>query len=489
MNTAYWVDFILVTYTISLTTLLIYSAHGFIMLFYKHRYNNVSHDLTNINLGDIVTVQLPLYNEMYMAERLINAVCKLDYPKDSIEIQVLDDSNDETSKIVENIVGRKIAEGFDIKHIQRCNRNGYKAGALKEGLKIAKGKFIAIFDADFIPPPDFLKNTLAHFYESNIGMVQTRWTHLNENKTLLTRVQAFALNGHFAIEQKVRNDAGFFINFNGTGGVWRKECILNAGNWDTDTITEDLDLSYRAQMKGWKFIYLKNVTTPAELPETIGALKSQQFRWTKGAIETAKKILPSVWKSDLSLRIKLQSTLHLTNNFVFPFVALTAILNIPMLFIKNTGGYNLYFQISSIFVIAFASTFLFYISAQKSVYVNWGKRALIFPVFLAGTMGLSLSNTKAVLEGMFNKKSEFVRTPKFNFDEKKVIENKYLANKRFSFLLFVEIVFAIYSLIGVIISLYYLELSAFPFNFMFFCGFFSVSVLSLKEVFIKNNYL
>jgi hypothetical protein len=456
------------------------------MLFYKHRYRNVSHDLTNIDLKEIVTIQLPLYNEMYMAERLINSVCKLDYPQESLEIQVLDDSTDETCMIVSNIVKKKIAEGFDIKHIQRTNRVGYKAGALKEGLETAKGNFIAIFDADFIPPSDFLKNTLSHFYESNIGMVQTRWTHLNENLSLLTRVQAFALNGHFAIEQKARNDAGFFINFNGTGGVWRKECILNAGNWEVDTITEDLDLSYRAQMKGWKFIYLKDVTTPAELPENISALKSQQFRWTKGAIETAKKLLPSVWKSDLSIRLKLQSTLHLTNNFVFPFVILTALLNVPMLFIKNAGNYNLYFQFSSIFVIAFVSTFLFYTAAQKGVYLDWKKRTLIFPVFLAGTMGLSLSNTKAVFEGMINKKSEFVRTPKFKTNSNQLEINKYFSSEKFSILLFLEITFAIYSLFGVIVSLYFIELSAFPFNFMFFFGFFSVAALSIKEIFVKK---
>ncbi len=479
-------DFILALYTISLSILLIYSTHGFIMLFYKYRYRNVSHDLTTVDFNQIVTIQLPLYNEMYMAERLIDAVCKLDYPKESLEIQVLDDSTDETSRIVSKRINKKLAEGFDIKHIQRNNRNGYKAGALKEGLEKAKGNFIAIFDADFIPSPDFLKKTLSHFYKSDIGMVQTRWTHLNENLSILTKVQAFALNGHFAIEQKVRNDAGFFINFNGTGGIWRKECILNAGNWETDTITEDLDLSYRAQMKGWKFIYLKDVTTAAELPENISAIKSQQFRWTKGAIETAKKLLPTVWHSDLSLRLKLQSTLHLTNNFVFPFVILTSILNVPMLFIKNTGNYNLYFQLSSIFIIAFISTFLFYTIAQKGIHLDWKKRSLIFPVFLAGTMGLSLSNTKAVLEGIANKKSEFVRTPKFRTNGSNIIQNKYFSGGNFSALLILEITFAAYSLLGVVISIYYLEVSAFPFNFMFFIGFFSVAMLSLKDVFIKK---
>ncbi len=464
-----------------------YSFHGFIMLYYQHKFKNKqSHPLQKIDTTKTVTIQLPLYNEMYVAERLINAVCKLDYPKDNLEIQVLDDSTDETVQIVANIVKQKSNEGFLITHIQRKNRIGFKAGALKNGLEKAKGEFIAIFDADFIPPSDFLKNTLPHFYSKNIGMVQTRWTHLNENHSLLTRIQAFALNGHFAIEQKVRYAAGFFINFNGTAGIWRKECIENSGNWEMDTITEDLDLSYRAQIKGWKFVFLKDVTTPAELPTEITALKTQQFRWTKGAIETAKKLLPSIWRSNLSTRLKLQSTFHLTNNLVFPFVLIVALLNLPLLVIKQTGNFNTYFNYSSIFILAFISTFLLYTTAQKNIYDDWIKRIFVFPFFLFGTMGLALNNTKAVIEGIFGKRSEFVRTPKFvtknNFSKK----NKYALKSKFSLLLFIEIFFAFYSLIGVIMSIYYYELLALPFNLMFFFGFFSIALLSFKQVLIKK---
>jgi len=486
MNSFPVAELVLVVYTVSLVILTIFSFHGFVMLYYQYKLRGKCKAvLPSVDTSQTVTVQLPLYNEVYVAERLINAVCNLDYPKNVLEIQVLDDSTDETTEIVEKLVLQKKAEGFNIKHIKRQVRKGFKAGALKYGLEFASGEFIAIFDADFIPAPDFLKRTLAYFVSDKIGMVQTRWEHLNEKESILTRVQAFALNGHFAVEQKVRNDAGFFINFNGTGGVWRKRTILDAGNWEDDTLTEDLDLSYRAQLKGWKFIFLPDVTTPAQLPTEILSLKNQQFRWTKGAIETAKKNLPAVWKSDLSFKIKLQSTFHLTNNFIFPFVVLVALLNLPLLFIKHQGNYNSFFNYSGIFILAFISTFLLYVMAQKNIYEDWKKRIFIFPLFLSGTMGLALSNTKAVLEGLLNKKSEFVRTPKF-LSGNNAAKKKYLGNSKISPLIFFEIIFASYSLIAVLSSLYLSEFAALPFNLMFFFGFFFVSILSLKEGLIKK---
>lgn len=485
MNNFLLAELVIAIYTFSLSMLFIYSLHGFVMLYYKHKFKDKSYDsLESIDTTKIVTIQLPLYNEIYVAERLINAVCNIDYPVGSLEIQVLDDSTDETTAIVSNIVAKKRAEGFSIYHIQRSNRTGFKAGALRNGLAKAKGDFIAIFDADFIPSSDFLKRTLPYFISKNIGMVQTRWIHLNENHSLLTRTQAFALNGHFAIEQKVRNNANFFINFNGTAGIWQKDCILDAGNWELDTLTEDLDLSYRAQLKGWKFVFLKDTTTPAELPIDINALRTQQFRWTKGAIETAKKLLQSVWKSNLSLRVKLQSTFHLTNNIVFPFVVIVAFLNLPMLLIKHTGNFQLYYQISSVFIFAFISTFLLYTIAQKSLHEDWMKRILLFPIFLSGTMGLSLNNSKAFFEGMLNKKSDFIRTPKLG--NKKISSNKYFTKNKISFLLITEIFFTLYSLASVVASIYLCELAALPFNLMFFFGFFSVSYLSLRQVLVKN---
>jgi len=480
-------ELILILYTISLSILLLFSSHGFVMLYYNNKFKKRDLREGSIDTSKIVTIQLPLYNEVNVAERLINAVCKIDYPKKNLEIQVLDDSTDETTKIVSDLILLKKSHGFNIKHILRDSRVGYKAGALKESLQSAEGEFIAIFDADFIPQTNFLQKTLPHFHSPEIGMVQTRWEHLNEMHSLLTKVQAFALNGHFVIEQEVRNKSGFFINFNGTGGIWRKECIEDSGNWHSDTLTEDLDLSFRAQIKGWSFIYLKDVTTPSELPSEISSLKTQQFRWTKGAIETAKKLLPTIWKSKLKFRTKLYSTFHLTNNLVFPFVLLTGVLNVPLLFIKNGGEFNFVINFMSIFILAFISTFLLYVLAQKNIHRDWIKRGLIFPIFVSGSMGMAINNSRAVLEGILNKKSEFIRTPKFSSGDDIQKQKKYLSTPKISIQLMLEILFTIYSFAGVIIAIYFLELAAIPFHLMFFVGFFSVSSLSLKQV-IVNNY-
>ncbi len=480
-------ELILILYTFSLTILLLFSSHGFMMLYYNSKFKRRDFLETSIDTSKIVTIQLPLFNEMNVAERLINAVCKIEYPKENLEIQVLDDSIDDTTKIVSDLIKLKRSEGLNIVHIQRDNRVGYKAGALKEGLQKASGEFIAVFDADFIPQANFLQKTLPHFHSKTIGMVQTRWEHLNEMNSLLTKVQAFALNGHFVIEQEVRNKAGFFINFNGTGGIWRKECIEDAGNWQADTLTEDLDLSFRAQIKGWSFIYLKDVTTPAELPSEISSLKTQQFRWTKGAIETAKKLLPTIWSSKLNLKTKLYSTFHLTNNLVFPFVLLTGLLNVPLLFIKNGGEFNYVINFMSLFILAFISTFLLYILAQKNIHRDWIKRGLIFPIFVSGSMGMAINNSRAVLEGLLNKKSEFIRTPKFSSGNDTINQKKYLITPKISFQLMLEILFTIYSFAGVIIAIYFTEITALPFHLMFFVGFFSVSALSLKQILINND--
>jgi cellulose synthase/poly-beta-1,6-N-acetylglucosamine synthase-like glycosyltransferase len=405
------------------------------------------------------------------------------YPKEKLEIQVLDDSTDETSTVVAKIVEEMVARGFDIKHIRRGTREGYKAGALREGLKVARGEFIAIFDADFVPREDFLLRTMPYFFlDERIGMVQTRWEHLNTEYSLLTRAQAMALDGHFVIEQAVRNRAGFFINFNGTGGIWRKACIEDAGNWHDDTLTEDLDLSYRAQLRGWKFKFLRNVTSPAELPSEIIALKTQQFRWTKGAIETAKKILPLVWSSNFPLRIKLQSTFHLTNNIVFPFILLAGILNVPLVYIKNHGGYETYFALMSIFVVAFVGSFLFYTFSQKEIYPDWRRRLFLFPLFMAGSMGFAVNNTKAVIEGLIGKKREFVRTPKYAIEKKgDAWTNKKYVPTRLSFTSFIELLLALYCFFGVLSSLYFSEIAAVPFQLLFCLGFGFVSFLSFKH--------
>ncbi|MGQ9798249.1 MAG: glycosyltransferase [Ignavibacterium sp.] len=482
-------DIVLIGYFLSLTILFVFGLHGFIMLYYHKKYrDNNPVPKPQIDENATVTIQLPLYNELYVAERLIKATCEIEYPKDKLEIQVLDDSTDETTEIVANIVKQKQAEGFDIKHIRRGTREGFKAGALKYGLEKAKGEFVAIFDADFIPHKDFLKKTLSFFTDEKVGLVQTRWEHLNGDYSILTKAQALALDGHFVIEQTVRNKAGFFINFNGTGGIWRKSCIEDAGNWHADTLTEDLDISYRAQLKGWRFVFLKDFTSPAELPSEINALKSQQFRWTKGAVETAKKILPLVWKSDIPLRVKLQSTFHLTNNLVFPFILLAAILNVPLIFIKNSGSHEAYFAIMSIFVLAFISSFLFYMYAQKDIRTDWRKKIVLFPLFMAGSMGFAVNNSRAVIEGLLNRKSEFVRTPKFKLESEKDswMGNKYLTRK-VGFSVIVEALLAVYCLIGVLSSIYFMELAAIPFQLLFFLGFAFVSITSIKHAYASNK--
>lgn len=297
-----------------------------------------------------------------------------------------------------------------------------------------------------------------------------------------------ALDGHFVIEQNVRNKAGFFINFNGTGGVWRKECILDAGNWEADTLTEDLDLSYRAQLRGWKFKFLNDVTSPAELPSEINALKSQQFRWTKGAIETARKILPKVWKSDLPLEKKIHATFHLSNNIVFPFIMLAGILNVPLIFIKHQGGYETYFAIMAVFVFAFIGSFLFYLYSQKDVYKDWQKRMLLFPLFMAGSMGFAVNNTRAVIEGLLKKKSEFVRTPKYSVVDKKDhwVNKKYVL-KKFNYTVIIELLLAVYCFSGVAASIYYIELAAVPFQILFTMGFGLVSWLSIRHAWIARK--
>ena len=482
-------DVVLISYFISLTILFIFGLHGFIMIYYHNKYKDVSHTpKTEIDENATVTIQLPLYNELYVVERLIEKVCEIDFPKDKLEIQVLDDSTDETVQIAARMVEKKLEEGFDIKHIRRGNRIGFKAGALKEGLKIAKGNYIAIFDADFVPHKDFLTKTLSFFNDDKIGMVQTRWEHINGDYSILTKAQALALDGHFVIEQSVRNKAGFFINFNGTGGIWRKSCIEESGNWNSDTLTEDLDLSYRAQLKGWRFVFLKDFTSPAELPSEINALKSQQFRWTKGAIETAKKILPLVWKAKIPLRVKLQSTFHLTNNLVFPFILLAAILNVPLIFIKNSGSHQLYFAIMSVFVLAFVSSFLFYMYSQKDIHTDWRRKIVLFPLFMAGSMGFAVNNSRAVFEGLLNRKSEFVRTPKFNVkgNSDSWIGKKY-RSKKLEMSVVVELIMAIYCLIGIISSIYFLEIAALPFQILFFLGFAFVSLTSIKHAYSTNN--
>ncbi|NBO69337.1 MAG: glycosyltransferase [Bacteroidetes bacterium] len=475
---------ILIVYFISLSILFAFGLHGLVMIYYYHKTR--AYATPNLEAPTelpMVTVQLPVFNEVYVIERLVNAVCEMEYPKDKLEIQLLDDSTDETVEVSRRLVAEWASRGFDIKHIHRIDRTGFKAGALKSGLEKAKGEFVAIFDADFVPKQDFLMKTIPHFRNDGVGMVQTRWEHLNEDYSYLTRAQALALDGHFVIEQQVRNKAGFFINFNGTAGIWRKSCIEDAGNWHADTLAEDLDLSYRAQLRGWKFVFLNDVTSPAELPADINGLKTQQFRWTKGAVETAKKLLPMVWSSSLPLKVKLECTVHLTSNIVFPFILLTAFLNVPLVVIKNTvEGYDSIFTMMGIFVLASISTFMFYMYAQRAIHLDWRRRLMLFPVFMAGSMGFAVNNTKAVFEALSGKKSAFLRTPKYKIvgSDGEWKKKKYV-QKKIGGAVLIELFFTAYFIIGISISLFYLEIAAIPFQLLFLAGFGTVGALSLRH--------
>ncbi|MGV6861274.1 MAG: cellulose synthase family protein [Putridiphycobacter sp.] len=380
-----------------------------------------------------VTIQLPIYNELYVVERLIDTICQLDYPKDKLEIQVLDDSTDETVGLIRDKVDFYQKKGIDIVHIRRPNRVGYKAGALKYGTEICKGEFIGIFDADFLPNSDFLLKTIPYFANEKVGVVQTRWGYVNDKYSWLTKLQSFGLNAHFRIEQLGRSYNQHFINFNGTGGVWRKSCIEDAGGWEADTLTEDLDLSYRAQLKQWKFIYLEDVESPSELPVEINALKQQQFRWTKGAAECTVKNLKRVVKAkDIKRSTKLHAIFHLMNSSVFVLIFLMAILTLPLVFIKNMHPEYIYLmRITAVFMSSWFFLGLFYFVA---FYHNKGKNILeflgLFLGFLAVSMGLSLHNSIAVIEGYMGKKSPFIRTPKFNIENANDWkQNKYVVKK------------------------------------------------------------
>ncbi|MBN2731859.1 MAG: glycosyltransferase family 2 protein [Balneolaceae bacterium] len=439
-----------------------------------------------------VTVQLPVYNERYVVNRLIDSVANFNWPKDKLEIQVLDDSSDETVQIIVEKVQELQQQGYDINHIQRGTREGFKAGALTYGMQQAKGAFIAIFDADFTPHPDFLMNTVPCFEDENIGMVQTRWTHLNQDYSLLTKVQAFALNAHFTVEQKGRNRAGYFMNFNGTAGVWRRSCIKDAGGWEHDTLTEDLDLSYRAQMKGWDFLFLEDIVSPAELPVAISALKTQQYRWTKGAAESARKHLSNVWNSNASLIKKIQASSHLLSSSIFIFILLVSVLSVPLLWLKNVQPeLNAFFIAASFLMIGLLGWLLFYgtpFTRENGLTFKKAKDLVImFPVFLSISMALSVHNSIAVIKGLAGRTSPFVRTPKFNVTKPtdSWSDNKYLI-KKLDAVSIIEGGLALYFLGGIVMAFIVGDLGMLPFHLMLFFGFATIFGYSFYEKMLKS---
>ncbi|HTM26339.1 MAG TPA: cellulose synthase family protein [Vicinamibacterales bacterium] len=409
---------VLVLYFFVLSVLAIYGAHRtyLVYLYTKNRGKAPAQPAPLATLPR-VTIQLPIYNEMYVADRLVDTVCEMDYPRDLLEIQVLDDSTDETREIADLAVRRHAARGFDIHYLHRVDRTGYKAGALEAGLKVAKSDYIAIFDADFIPPKDFLRRTLPHFGDPRVGMVQARWGHINQDYSLLTKIQSILLDAHFVLEHGGRNRAGCFFNFNGTAGVWRRQAIESAGGWQHDTLTEDLDLSYRAQLVGWKFVFLPDLVSPAEVPVEMNSFKSQQHRWAKGSIQTCMKLLPRILRSNQPLGVKAEAFFHLTANFNYLLMSLLSILMFPAMYVRYNMGWTEMLVIDlPVFAAATLSFCNFYLLAQRELYPDWRARLKYLPFLMSIGIGLCVNNTRAVLEAMFRKESEFARTPKYGIE-------------------------------------------------------------------------
>ncbi|MDT0675438.1 cellulose synthase family protein [Autumnicola musiva] len=483
---------IIIIYTLALLLIFFYSISQLQLLlnYIKSKKSGETSEKFNFsNDSEIptVTIQLPLYNEIYVVERLLKNIAEIDYPREKLEIQVLDDSTDESLKKTRAIVQELKKSGLDIQHITRKDRKGFKAGALREGLKTANGEFIAIFDSDFLPNRDWLLKTVLYFKDPTIGVVQTRWGHLNRNYSLLTKIQAFALDFHFILEQTGRNFGKHFINFNGTAGVWRKQCILEAGNWSGDTLTEDLDLSYRAQLKNWQFKYLEEVETPAELPIVMSAAKSQQFRWNKGGAENFRKNYSKIFKNKgISAKTKFHAFFHLLNSSMFLIVLLLAILSVPVLFIKNHNAQlGWYFNVAAFFAISTIIFIFCYYAAWSKIHGKGLKSffnfVAMFFTFFSVAMGFSVHNSLAVLEGHFGKKSAFVRTPKFNIDSLKTSwkDNKYISrnisgNTILEILCFLYFGFAIYS------AFLLNDFSLIIFHLMLFAGFGFVIFRSVK---------
>ncbi|MDQ6861544.1 MAG: glycosyltransferase family 2 protein [Verrucomicrobiota bacterium] len=465
-----------------------YGIHRYfiVYLFLKYR-NRPTSPRAHFDELPKVTVQLPIYNEVYVVERLLNSVGQLEYPRDRLQIQVLDDSTDDTRELTKRCVEAVRARGLNVELIQRTNRIGFKAGALEEGLATAEGEFICILDADFVPEPDLLLRTVQYFTDPKVGMIQTRWGHLNRTYSLLTKVQAMFLDGHLLLEQTARSRSGRFFNFNGTAGLWRRSCIEEAGGWQHDTLTEDLDLSYRAQLAGWKFIFLPDVITPAELPVDMNGFKSQQHRWTKGSIQTCKKLLPTIWRSKLAFPLKLEATAHLTSNFAYLLLACLCVLLHPSIGGPQTGWLRMLLVDVPIFLTASLSVGVFYICAQRELHPRtWMKEILFLPALLALGVGLSLNNARAVLEAVFNRESDFARTPKYGIEKKKQAWRtcKYMPMK--SLLPIVEMGFALYFTYFLWFAFSHGQYLSLPFLAMFQLGFLYVSLSSLAQWFPKS---
>jgi len=476
---------LLIPYFIVLIVLAAYGAHRYWMvyLYYKYKKNKTTDPPAHFEDLPRVTVQLPIFNEQYVVDRLLDAVCRLDYPCEKLDIQLLDDSTDETVEVARVLVDRYAAAGNPVTYHHRDNREGFKAGALAEGLKTAKGEFVAIFDADFVPPPDFLLKCIHHFTDPKIGMVQTRWTHINRHYSFLTEVEAILLDGHFVLEHSARARTGVFFNFNGTAGIWRRTAIDDAGGWEHDTLTEDTDLSYRAQLKGWKFVYLPEVECPAELPVEMTAFKTQQARWAKGLIQVSKKILPKVLSSDEPRHVKIEAWYHLTANLSYPLMIVLSVLLLPAMIIRFYQGW---FQMLYIDLPLFmASTFSissFYLVSQRELFPRtWPRVLLYLPFLMALGIGLTVTNTRAVLEALVGKKTAFARTPKYRVESKKdkLLGAKY--RKRLGWIPWLELAIGTYFALTVYYAIDNENFFTVPFLLLFVIGYWYTGLMSLLQ--------
>lgn len=480
-------------YTTALVMVFLYSLSQLHLLvaYLKPRPRQENALLFSLNTDletPFVTIQLPVYNEKYVMSRLLDCISKIDYPTNKLQIQVLDDSTDESVQITADTVAALKKTGLDIVQIRRTNRIHFKAGALKEGLETAKGSFIAIFDADFLPQPEWIRQTVGYFKDPKIGVVQTRWGHLNRDYSILTKTQAFVLDAHFTLEQAGRNASDCFINFNGTAGIWRKACIIDAGNWAGDTLTEDLDLSYRAQLKGWKFKYLEDVVTPAELPVVVSAARSQQFRWNKGGAENFIKIFSKVAASkNINFKTKLHAFFHLINSSMFFFLLTISVLSVPMMFVKNHfAAFSMFHTINRFFflttIILFVANWVVYKKLHGNRFSVFVEFVPMFFTFFTIAMGFSLHNTLAVAEAYAGKKSEFIRTPKFNISSLTDTwkGNQYL-NHKLSATNFLELLLLLYFGFAVVSGIFLQDFTMIPFHLMLFVGFGYIVVNSFKN--------
>ena len=491
---------LLIPYFIVMVILAFYGIHRYqlVWLYYKNKKKAAkwSEPPARFAEGELpfVTIQLPIYNEQFVIDRLIEACCRIDYPRDRFEIQLLDDSTDETVSVARAIV-EKYAAGFGdlapqpIVYLHRTNRYGYKAGALDAGSKVAKGEFIAIFDADFVPPPEWVMQVIHHFAEPEIGMVQTRWTHLNRHYSFLTQVEAILLDGHFVLEHGGRSRAGVFFNFNGTAGMWRRTTIGEAGGWQHDTLTEDTDLSYRAQMVGWKFKYLQDVECPAELPIEMTAFKTQQARWAKGLIQTGKKILPRVLKSDAPFHTKLEAWYHLTANLSYPLMIVLSTLLMPAMIIRSYQGWVQMLLIDfPLFMASTMSVSSFYLVSQKELFPRtWWKTFLYLPFLMALGVGLTITNTKAVLEALFGVKSAFARTPKYSVTKKGEKSQAKVYRKRLGIVPWIELAIGCYFTATVWYAISSENYFTVPFLLLFVLGYWYTGLLSLLQGRFERN--